>query len=99
LDDRYALADAVRDHCRTTKEEQVSFPESVQRLARQRARGTCECTESWCPHYGHCRLPAKEFHHKKALDAGGGDEVANCQYLCKACHERAHDASGQLGKI
>ena len=32
-----------------TKEGHVSFPESVQRLARQRARGTCECSASWCP--------------------------------------------------
>jgi 5-methylcytosine-specific restriction endonuclease McrA len=83
----------------TTKEGHVSFPESVQRLARQRARGTCECTASWCPHYGHCRLPAKEFHHKKALGAGGDEELANCQYLCTTCHQRAHHTSGELGRI
>ncbi|MGB8197840.1 MAG: HNH endonuclease [Acidimicrobiales bacterium] len=77
----------------------MSFPESVQRLARQRARGTCECTNSACPHYGHCRLPAKEFHHKKSLSDGGSDELSNCQYFCVACHERAHTATGQLGRI
>ena len=93
---------AAKKDCPTTTLdgiEQVSFPESVQRLARQRARGTCECTASWCPHYGHCRLPATEFHHKKPLSAGGDDEIANCQFLCKACHERAHSTSEQLGKI
>ena len=78
--------------------EQVSFPESVQRLARQRARGTCECSESSCPHYGHCRLPAKEFHHEKALSAGGDDDVTNCQFLCRARHERIHSTTKDLGR-
>jgi 5-methylcytosine-specific restriction endonuclease McrA len=77
----------------------VTFPKSVQRLARQRARGTCECTASWCPHYGHCRLPAKEFHHKKSVESGGDDEVTNCQLFCKACHSRAHSTAGQLGRV
>jgi 5-methylcytosine-specific restriction endonuclease McrA len=83
----------------TTEEEYVSFPESVQRLARQRARGTCECSNSSCPHYGHCRLPAKEFHHKKAIADGGDDELTNCQYFCVACHERAHKTTEELGRI
>ena len=77
----------------------MTFPESVQRLARQRARSTCECTASGCPHYGHCRLPAKEFHHKKSLSAGGADELSNCQFLCKACHERVHNTTDELGRI
>ena len=77
----------------------MAFPESVQKLARQRARGTCECTAGWCPHYGHCRLLEKEFHHKKALTTGGDDEVANYQFLCKACHQRAHTTTGDLGRI
>ncbi len=77
----------------------MTFPDSVQRLARQRARGTCECTASWCPHYGHCRLPAKEFHHKKSVASGGDDDIANCVFLCKACHDRAHSTSGQLGRV
>ncbi|HEY5104624.1 MAG TPA: HNH endonuclease signature motif containing protein [Acidimicrobiales bacterium] len=77
----------------------MTFPDSVQRLVRQRARGTCECTASWCPHYGHCRLPAKEFHHKKPVESGGNDEATNCLFFCKACHGRAHTTSGQLGRL
>jgi 5-methylcytosine-specific restriction endonuclease McrA len=76
----------------------MSFPESVQRLARQRAHGTCECANSSCPHYGRCRLPAKAFHHKKSVSAGGTEELSNCQYLCAACHQRAHDTI-ELGRL
>ena len=86
-------------HAGRCEESQLAFPESVQILARKRAHGTCECTASWCPHYGHCRLPAKEFHHKKPLRSGGDDEVANCQFLCEACHQRAHSTTGDLGLI
>jgi 5-methylcytosine-specific restriction endonuclease McrA len=80
-------------------EGHMGFPDAVQRLVRQRSHGTCECAASWCPHYGHCRLVAKEFHHKKASGAGGDDELANCQYLCPECHQRAHATTSDFGRI
>lgn len=84
---------------RNAKGEWVTFPDVVQRLARQRARGICECTSSSCPHYAHCRLPAKEFHHKKSLLIGGNDELSNCHLLCKACHERVHASTQDSGRL
>ena len=75
------------------------FSESVRRLARLRARGTCECTQSSCPHYSGCRSRATEYHHKKPLSSGGDNELANCQFLCRACHERIHRPREGLGRV
>ena len=97
--DGYAVTPSLACQVVGLEGGRVSFPEAVQRLARQRARGTCECTASWCPHYGHCRLPAKEFHHKKALSAGGDEELSNCKFFCAACHQRAHNAPGGVGRL
>ena len=77
----------------------MTFPEPVQRLARQRANGTCECTQSSCPHYKGCRARGTEYHHKKPIEAGGTDEVSNCQLLCKACHRQIHAKSENLGRV
>jgi 5-methylcytosine-specific restriction endonuclease McrA len=77
----------------------LTFPDAVQRLARQRARGTCECTSHSCPHYGGCRARATEFHHKKAVASGGDDELPNCQVLCKACHRQVHAKTEGLGRL
>jgi 5-methylcytosine-specific restriction endonuclease McrA len=33
------------------------------------------------------------------LSAGGADELSNCQFLCKACHERVHNTTDELGRI
>jgi 5-methylcytosine-specific restriction endonuclease McrA len=83
----------------TIEEGILTFPESVQRLARQRARGTCECTQTSCPHYGRCRVRAIEFHHKKPVAAGGDDELSNCQFLCKACHSEIHRTAEGVGRL
>ena len=77
----------------------MPFPESVARGARQRARGTCECTQNTCPHFGRCRVKGAEFHHKKPVSAGGSDQLSNCLFVCKACHERFHDTSGGVGRL
>jgi len=75
------------------------FSESVRRLARLRARGTCECTQSSCPHYSGCRTRATEYHHKKPLSDGGDDQLSNCQFLCHACHDRIHRPREGLGRV
>jgi hypothetical protein len=89
----------IGQHLATKGDFALPFPESVEREARKRARGTCECTRNTCPHYGGCRLPGTTYHHKKAVKAGGTDELGNCQLLCKACHDRAHSSSGGFGLI
>jgi 5-methylcytosine-specific restriction endonuclease McrA len=33
------------------------------------------------------------------VESGGDDEISNCVFLCKACHDRAHTTSGQLGRL
>ena len=77
----------------------LTFPDSVQTAVRQRAGGTCECSRNTCSHYGPCKLPGTEFHHKKPLSAGGDDDVTNCHLLCQACHLEAHEASNPLGRL
>ena len=79
--------------------DETGFSESVRRLARLRARGTCECTQSSCPHYNGCRTRASEYHHKKALVDGGDNQLANCQFLCHACHDRIHRPREGLGRV
>jgi len=77
----------------------VTFPPDVQLRVRQRASGVCECTRNTCTHYGPCKARGAEFHHKKSPNAGGGDDAANCQLLCKACHLAAHKAADALGRL
>jgi 5-methylcytosine-specific restriction endonuclease McrA len=77
----------------------MAFPESVQQEVRLRARATCECAGDNCQHYGPCKARGTHFHHKKPVSAGGGEEPANCQFLCKQCHEQAHDVGEGLGQI
>ena len=73
------------------------FSEATQRLVRQRARGVCECVVDSCPHYGRCRMSGRDFHHKKAIERGGTDDVTNCQFLCASCHQRIHGFGGADG--
>ena len=77
----------------------MTFPDSVQLRVRQRASGVCECTRDTCMHYGPCKVRGAEFHHKKSPSAGGGDDAANCQLLCKACHQEAHNVADALGRL
>jgi 5-methylcytosine-specific restriction endonuclease McrA len=77
----------------------MAFSDEVQRHARRRAHGTCECTSNGCPHFGRCRLSGTEFHHKRSLESGGTDEVSNCTLLCRACHQRLHGGAGTVGKL
>lgn len=70
------------------------FSEATKHMVRRRASGTCECVLTSCPHFGRCRLPGKDYHHKRDADKGGTDETANCQFLCVACHQRIHGSAG-----
>ncbi len=57
------------------------FPDDVKEAAFRRANGRCEkCNVvlSWA---------TAQFHHIKSKLAGGSDTLANCQVLCKPCHE------------
>lgn len=73
------------------------FSETTKHMVRRRSSGTCECAQTTCPHFGRCRLPGKDYHHKRSPDKGGVDEPANCQFLCVACHQRIHGSSGTGG--
>jgi len=77
----------------------MAFPESVKQQARLRSRGICQCVRETCPHVGPCKASGAEYHHKKGLRNGGGDELSNCQFLCKQCHGQAHGEGSSLGRI
>jgi 5-methylcytosine-specific restriction endonuclease McrA len=77
----------------------LTFPESVKQEAKLRGRGVCECTRNTCQHYGPCKARGSEFHHKKLVSAGGSEELTNCQFLCKPCHEQAHSGGYGVGLL
>ncbi len=76
----------------------MAFSDEVQRAARKRAHGVCECSSASCPHFGRCKAPGTDYHHKRSVSAGGDESVTNCQLLCHPCHQRLHD-SGGLGRL
>jgi 5-methylcytosine-specific restriction endonuclease McrA len=77
----------------------LTFSDETQRDVRRRAHGVCECTMAACPHFGRCRSKGVEFHHKKAVAAGGTEEATNAQLLCTSCHQRTHGTSGGIGRL
>lgn len=78
--------------------ESSIFSDATKQAIRLRASGRCECTRSDCQHYGACKAPGTEFHQRTAL-VEGTDEMRAGQLLCKACHHKAHEASGALGRM
>jgi 5-methylcytosine-specific restriction endonuclease McrA len=61
--------------------------------------GTCECARDTCQHYGPCKARGSEFHHKKPVGTGGSEELTNCQFLCKLCHQQAHSSGEGIGRL
>ena len=63
------------------KEQEMAFSESTKQKALEKAGYKCEkCGKSVT--MGTC-----EAHHKHSVKSGGGDELSNCQILCKKCHQ------------
>lgn len=77
----------------------MAFSEDVVFDAWNRAGGRCECTRATHRHFGRCakelvwfyrgkEVPGGwEAHHKSSVDAGGDDNLRNCEILCHACHK------------
>lgn len=68
----------------------MAFSETVKDEAFRRAGGKCERCGKVCRRvltdYEYT-YPGFEFHHKTSVQAGGGDGLSNCEFLCAACHE------------
>ncbi len=67
----------------------MAFSMTVQIQAMNRAKSRCECKRLLHFHAGNCcggrnRL---EFHHILAESKGGSNSLANCEVLCRKCHE------------
>lgn len=69
----------------------MAFSESTKIQAKKRAGNQCECGREVCGHTGRCNAilyPGTwHAHHRTALDAGGSDDLSNCEALCIPCHE------------
>jgi 5-methylcytosine-specific restriction endonuclease McrA len=76
----------------------MAFPQSVKDAAKKRSGGRCECTRvrhtNDASHSGRCPKSGVEYHHKVSVKAGGADTLANCEHLCRACHQGTESYGG-----
>jgi len=68
------------------KPERATIPPKIRRAVLRRAGHRCES-----PGCGRTRF--LEVHHRKPRSRGGGNDLANLQVLCSACHRHAHRRS------
>jgi 5-methylcytosine-specific restriction enzyme A len=69
----------------------MAFPDKVKDQAFARSRGRCECKRQKHNHGSRCprniTRATVQFHHVHASSLGGSDGLANCEALCRPCHE------------
>ncbi|MBU2036819.1 HNH endonuclease [Patescibacteria group bacterium] len=75
----------------------MAFSQETINQAWRKADGRCECSLNKCRHLSKCskeldpqnKIEWKKWHahHKVSPDAGGSDNLDNCQILCVECHE------------
>lgn len=70
-----------REAKRTAKQIRYS---KVRQDVESRADGRCELRTPKCTHRG------VECHHLLMRSLGGKDEIANCVWTCRECHEHTH---------
>ena len=42
-----------------------------------------------------CSAVAVDIHHKRPKGCGGADDIENLEALCRNCHEKEHDLTGE----
>ena len=77
----------------------MGFTAETIKKAFARSGGRCECRRKHKWHESHrCdvilsernRGKKWEAHHRHSVKSGGGDGLANCEILCRRCHDKIH---------
>ena len=77
----------------------MAFSESIKDEAFKRSGGMCECTRtSHLNHTGRCSKIltryGTEYYHVVSQDAGGTEDLSNCEVLCTICHRQIRSNGG-----
>ncbi len=72
----------------------MAFSEATKEAAFERSGGRCECARLGHDHGSRCprrigRHSARFHHHRREI-RGGSDGLANCEAVCKYCHDLIH---------